>query len=180
MELQNAYRGVNKLNFLSLEKIMHKMKDNFLIHLKILASLFFIVVATNQIIAQEDHQDSLNTIVQEYYDLNLKIFQANSTVEDIDKAFDLFTDEFTYVHPKYGGVYTREDLYNGYVRNQKNGAYDGKVTDIKILNKITGLNAVVVQKSFVTKKEGEIEEGEPEMTLFEFRDGKISRIFEYW
>ncbi|SEK76146.1 hypothetical protein SAMN04488008_102109 [Maribacter orientalis] len=74
----------------------------------------------------------------------------------------------------------REDLYNGYVRNQKNGGYDGKVTDIILLHKIIGLNAVVIQKSFVEKKEVKIKDGEPEMTLFEFRDRKISRIFEYF
>lgn len=152
-------------------------------YLKILVSLFLILLTTNQIIAQDAtkaHKDSLETIVKKYYELNLKIFQANSTVEDIDNTFELFTEDFTYVHPKYGGIYTREDLYNGYVRNQKNGGYDGKVTDIKILNKIVGLKAVVVEKSFVEKKDGKIKIGEPEMTLFEFKDGKISRIFEYW
>ncbi|SFZ92418.1 hypothetical protein SAMN05428642_102712 [Flaviramulus basaltis] len=152
-------------------------------HLKILVSIFLILLTTNKIIAQDAtkaHKDSLETIVYKYYDLNLKIFQENSTVNDIDNAFELFTDDFTYVHPKYGGIYTREDLYNGYVRNQKNGGYDGKITDIKILNKIVGLNAVVVQKSFVEKKDSKIKDGEPEMTLFEFRGGKISRIFEYW
>lgn len=151
--------------------------------LKILVSFFLVLLATNQIVAQEAteaHQDSLETIVKKYYDLNLKIFQANSKVEDIDNIFELFSDDFTYVHPKYGGTYTREDLYNGYVRNQKNGGYDGKVTDIKILNKIVGLNAVVTQKCFVERKDGKIKDGEPQMTLFEFRKGKISRIFEYW
>jgi hypothetical protein len=39
---------------------------------------------------------------------------------------------------------------------------------------------VVVQKKFVKKKDGEIKDGESEMTLFEFKNGKISRIFEYW
>ena len=152
-------------------------------HLKLLVSLFIVISIADTIFAQDvtkAHKDSLDTMVTKYYDLNLKIFQANSTVQDIDKAFELFTDDFTYVHPKYGGTYTREDLYNGYVRNQKNGGYDGTVTGIKIENKIIGLNAVVVEKKFVEKKEGKIKGGEPEMTLFEFRDGKISRIFEYW
>ncbi|MNY52735.1 SnoaL-like domain protein [compost metagenome] len=118
--------------------------------------------------------------MKKYYDLNLKIFQKNSTIEDIDRAFELFTDDFEYVHPKYGGTYTRQDLYNGYVRNQKKGGYDGKVTDIKIVNKIIGLNAVVVEKRFVKKKDDGIKVGDSEMTLFEFKNGKISRIFEYW
>ncbi|MEB2778191.1 nuclear transport factor 2 family protein [Algoriphagus sp. D3-2-R+10] len=152
-------------------------------HLKILVSTTLLFLATSQIIAQEAskaHKDSLETVVKEYYDLNLKIFQANSTIKDIDSTFELFTDDFTYVHPKYGGTYTKEDLYNGYVRNQKNGGYDGKVADIKIENKIIGLNAVVVEKRFVKKEDSGMKDGKLEMTLFEFRDGKISRIFEYW
>jgi ketosteroid isomerase-like protein len=153
------------------------------IHLKKLATTFLLLFVINQIIAQDTtkaHKDSLDIVVRKYYDLNLKIFQANSTIKDINNTFDLFTDDFEYIHPKYGGIYTREDLYNGYIRNQKNGGYDGKVTDIKIINKIIGLNAVVVQKKFVKKKDGEIKDGESEMTLFEFKNGKISRIFEYW
>ena len=103
--------------------------------------------------ATKAHKDSLITIINDYYKLNLKVFQKGSKVEDIDNIFNLFTKDFTYVHPKYGGVYTREDLYNGYVRNQKNNGYNGNVTDIKIANMIAGLNAVTVEKRFVTKKE---------------------------
>ncbi len=152
-------------------------------HLKLLILIFLFGITTSQIIAQEAteaHKDSLSSIVTKYYDLNLKIFQSNSTIEDIDKAFELFTEDFTYVHPKYGGTYTREDLYNGYVRNQKNGGYDGKIREIKIINKIIGLNAVVVQRIYVRKKDDETKDGELEMTLFEFKNGKVSRIFEYW
>lgn len=152
-------------------------------YLKKFATIFIVILSTNQICAQEatkTHKDSINSVISKYYELNLKIFQTNSSIEDINSAFELFTDDFTYVHPKYGGTYTREDLYNGYVRNQKNGGYNGTVTDIKIINKIIGLNAVVVQKRFVKKRDGKIKEEELEMTLFEFKEGKISRIFEYW
>jgi len=130
--------------------------------------------------ANKAHRDSLNTLVEKYYKLNLKVFQANSQVVDIDNIFEIFTEDFTYVHPKYGGTYTREDLYNGYKRNQKNGGYDGSIIDFKISNKIIGLNAVVVEKRFVKRKEGKINEGDSQMTLFEFKNGKIIRIFEYW
>jgi hypothetical protein len=147
-------------------------------HLKIVVATLALLFSINQLIAQDvtkAHKDSLNTVVEKYYELNLNIFQANSTVGNIDTLFEIFTTDFEYVHPKYGGVYSREDLYNGYIRNQKNGGYDGKVTDIKIINKILGLNAVVVQKRFVQEEDGELQ-----MTLFEFKNGKISRIFEYW
>ncbi|MTI39720.1 nuclear transport factor 2 family protein [Fulvivirga lutimaris] len=125
-------------------------------------------------------QDSLNHLLNEYYRLNVIVFQPNSTIKDIDNIFDLFTDDFTYVHEQYGGVYTRQDLYNGYKRNQENGGYDGEVTDIKVNSKIFGYNAIAVTKSFILKKEGGIKTGDPQMALFEFKDGKIYRITEYW
>ena len=148
--------------------------------------LFVIVccVGTYVITAQQDEtvvsNDKMAGLLEQYYKLNLKVFQADSTPEDIDDIFELFTDDFTYVHPNYGGVYTREVLYNGYLRNQKNGGYDGSVVDIKVENKIIGLNAVAVSKRFITKENGEIVEGEAQMALFEFKDGKICRIYEYW
>lgn len=146
-------------------------------------SLILFLLISIGINAQEKvvtHKDSLNQIVKEYYDLNLKLFQADSKVEDVNNLFKLFAEDFTYVHPKYGGIYSRENLYNGYIRNQKNGAYNGKVVAIKIDNKIIGLNAVAVEKRFVEKKGNEIKDSKTEMTLFEFKGGKISRIFEYW
>lgn len=79
-------------------------------HLKIVVSLFLIPLATNEIIAQnatKAHKDSLEIIVKKSYDVHLKLFQANSTVEHIDNTFKLFTEDFTYVHPKYGGVYPK-------------------------------------------------------------------------
>ena len=146
-------------------------------------SFVLLTFISNSVNAQEvakTHKDSLESVVKKYYELNVKIFQANSTPKDIDEVFELFTTDFTYVHPKYGGTYTRENLYDGYIRNQKSGGYNGTITDIEILNKITGLNAVVTQKRFIENKNGEVKKGKAEMTLFEFKNGKISRIFEYW
>lgn len=126
------------------------------------------------------HKDSLEIMVKKYYDLNLKTFQKGSTIQDIDKIFELFTDDFTYVHPKYGGIYSRKDLYNGYVRNQKNGQYNGEIVAIKVENKIIGLNVVVIERKYIIKNEEGAKTGELQVTLFEFKQGKISKIFEYW
>ncbi len=128
----------------------------------------------------QNHRDSLTIVVERYYNLNLKIFKDDSQSSDIDALFKLFTDDFTYIHPKYGGVYSREDLYDGYVTNQKDGRYDGSIIDIKIVNRIVGLNAVVIEKRFVTKTPDGNREGNSEVTLFEFRNAKIFKIFEYW
>ncbi|WP_273273313.1 nuclear transport factor 2 family protein [Maribacter polysiphoniae] len=152
--------------------------------------LKFVILTTlllsslNMIQAQQNnlntHKDSLNYVLNQYYELNLKVFQQNSTLEDIDNIFELFADDFTYVHPKYGGIYTREDLYNGYKRNQSNGGYDGSVVDIKIENSIYGLNAITVSKRFIKKEDGKVVKGDKQMALFEFKGGKIFMIKEYW
>ena len=148
-----------------------------------LISVFLTLFLQGNIDAQElkmTHKDSLNVVLDEYYELNLKVFQAGSTLEDIDAIFNLFTDDFIYVHPKYGGDYTRQDLYTGYKRNLEKGNYNGRVADIKIKNKIIGLKAATVNKSFIKKEDHQIKEGNEQMSLFEFRDGRISKIVEYW
>jgi ketosteroid isomerase-like protein len=153
------------------------MKFNYILGILLLGITF------NQINAQDSSkvQSVANTyVLDQYYKLNIKVFQAGSTPEDVDNIFQLFADDFTYVHPQYGGVYSREDLYNGYIRNQKNGGYNGSVVDIQVENKIVGLNAIAVSKRFIRKEEGKVVEGEAQMALFEFKDGKISRIYEYW
>mgnify|MGYP003109917286 CR=1 FL=1 len=151
--------------------------------LKYVLAVVLLGITFNQINAQDSSNvQSVATtyVLDQYYKLNLKVFQADSTPEDVDNVFELFTNDFTYVHPHYGGVYTREDLYNGYMRNQNKGGYDGSVVDIKMENKIVGLNAIAVSKRFIKKEEGKIVEGEAQMALFEFKDGKIYRITEYW
>ncbi|MBQ4915856.1 nuclear transport factor 2 family protein [Maribacter sp. MMG018] len=154
------------------------MKLKFVILITLLFSSLTIIQAQQKKL--NTHKDSLNFILNQYYKLNLKVFQQNSTIEDIDNIFELFTDDFTYVHPKYGGIYTREDLYNGYKRNQSNGGYDGSVVDIKIENSIYGLNAITVSKRFIKKEDGKVVKGDKQMALFEFKGGKIFMIKEYW
>ena len=151
--------------------------------MKLILFISLTILLSTNVSAQElteAHKDSINTVLTNYYDLNLKMFQAGSTVEDIDKAFELFTDDFTYVHAKFDGYYTRESLYKSALRNQKNGSYNGSVTGFKINNKIICLKAAAVQKRFVEKRNGKTIESEPQLSLFEFKNGKISRIVEYW
>ena len=50
----------------------------------------------------QNHRDSLNQLISSYYNRNIKVFQSGSSVEDIDRIFDLFTDDFTYVPPYLG------------------------------------------------------------------------------
>ena len=148
-----------------------------------ISSTILILFSFGIIDAQEikmTHKDSLNVVLEKYYELNLKVFQSRSNIDDIDNVFNLFTEDFTYVHPKFGGIYTRENLYNGYKLNQEKGSYNGRVVDIEIMNKIVGLNAIAVDKRFIKKENDKTLEGEINMTIFEFRKGRISKILEYW
>lgn len=154
------------------------MKLKFVILTTLLLSSLNIIQAQQNNLST--HKDSLNYVLNQYYKINLKVFQQNSTLEDIDNIFELFTDDFTYVYPNYGGVYTPEDLYNGYKRNQENGGYDGSVVDIKIENIIYGLNAIAVSKRFITEEDGKVVKGDKQMALFEFKNGKIFMIKEFW
>ena len=145
--------------------------------------ILLVLLISNTIVAQEvteAHKDSIKTGIAKYYYLHTKMFQAGSTVNDVDNAFDFFTDDFTYVHAKFDGYYTRESLVECALRNLNKGSYDGRITGYKIHNKIIGLNATTVQKRFVEKKDGNMVESELQMPLFEFKDGKISHIVEYW
>lgn len=151
---------------------------NFIVTISL---LFFINIDVKSQEVTEAHKDSIRKIVERYYSLNLKVYQQNSTKDDIDNLFNLFTDDFVYVHPKYGGEYSRKDIYEGYINNQKNGSFNGSTVDVKIENMIIGLNALVTDRVYLRKVESsELEEVDPGMSLFEFRNGKISKIFEYW
>lgn len=67
------------------------------------------------------------------------------------------------------------------INNQNNGGYNGSTADVKIKNMIIRLNALVTDRVYSENSNpAKREEIDPGMTLFEFGDGKISRIFEYW
>jgi ketosteroid isomerase-like protein len=119
-------------------------------------------------------------LISDYYAQNLKIFQAHSTKADIYALFENFTEDFTYTHMGYGGLYSREELYQGYLRNQQNGDYNGQVADFQVTEKMLGRSAIVVKRRYITLEAGQRLAGDAQMTLFEFRGGKISRIVEYW
>lgn len=94
-------------------------------------------------------------------------FDVVKKQEDIERKFKKVTDDFVYIHEGYGGEYSRQDLYKGFVRNFKAGRYEDN-DPIKILNAIHGLNIVMVKRDV------------DKATLFEFRGKKIARIKEFW
>lgn len=98
-----------------------------------------------------DEKSKQKELINQYYQLNLKIFSRGSDMKDVEALFQLFTEDFTYVHKEYGGVYTREELYNGYCRNLESGEYDGSIYDIRVFSLISGKDAIAVSKRFLSK-----------------------------
>lgn len=108
-------------------------------------------------------------------DLQNKILMKNSKVDDVDALFSYFTEDFTYIHEIYGGNYSREHLYNNYVKFLKAGEYQWTADRYKIVSMIAGYNAVSVERQQTYK--GEIAN---HLTVFEFKGDKVSKIIEYW
>lgn len=108
----------------------------------------------------------------EYVLAQKSVFKTGAIIADANTLFDFYTQDFQYNHPKYGGYYSRELLYNNTVRNVNNGRYDNE-RERKVLSTIFGLNAVVVEQQY---------EGDEKttMTLIKFRGNKICYIEEYW
>lgn len=134
--------------------------------MKYLLSAVLFGLSSLSLASQEASEKDMLKAIQSFYILNDSLGGDSATLETIDSIFELMTDDFVYEHPKYGGVYTREQLYQGYKRNFERGAYKLKTTTIE--RHIKGLNMIVVKRA------------SGKTSLFEFVDGKISRIKEYW
>ncbi len=139
--------------------------------------IFFVSIAQ----AKESIPDtkSLITIVKQYYKALDNVRQESSTANDVEKLIQLLSNDFRYEHPRFGADGDRKEMREGLIYvlgKQRNST-------TKIENYIEGLNAVFVkiESGGEVKKDGgwEVSSG-PETALFEIKDGKVSRIHEYW
>ena len=101
-----------------------------------------------------------------------RVMLRGSTASDVNCLFDLYTEEFTYIHEAYGGTYTRDELYGNTMRYLEAGGYTMDVNRYEILSMIPGRNAVAVERLE--------DSGNVHLAVFEFDGPKVSRITEYW
>lgn len=146
----------------------------------LLASLFCITIEISWA-QNSESQDSrsislskseLGEIMEDYLALYNKVFGKGSTVEGVDSLYSFYTADFEYNHPKYGGVYSRDLLYNNTIKYLKKGSYENS-SRRNLLNMIIGLDAVVIEQQYEDKEEAT-------MTLFKFRNNKMYYIEEFW
>lgn len=125
---------------------------------------------------QTETADQLTKLIHEHIKRQNVMFSKGSTVQDVDNLFAMYTPDYIYNHPGQGDIYSRELLYKNSARYAESGGYDGAYLK-KVTNIIVGKDAATVEWQWITT--GEPDHGKY-MTLFEFKDGKISMMREYW
>ncbi|MFC6633142.1 hypothetical protein [Microbulbifer taiwanensis] len=98
---------------------------------------------------------------------------STASIDDLDKLFDLYTDDFVYVHKVYGGTYTREELYGNAAKYIAAKHYKLTEERYKVLRVLPGFGAAAVERL-------EVASGKTHLSVFEFEGNKVSKIIEYW
>ncbi len=111
-------------------------------------------------------------------DLQNKVLMDGSTEADAKALFDLFSDDFVYVHEQYGNVYSKEHLYSNTIKFIKAGRYIFKKDRYTIVELIPGRKAVALRR--LQHANHWNPNSEYHFSVFEFDGLKVKRIVEYW
>ncbi len=120
-------------------------------------------------------EEKMMRLLKQVTHLQNKVLRQGSTVADAEALFSMYTPDFTYIHEKYGGTYTREHLYSNTVKFLKQGRYDYQVDRYKIDSTLIGVNTIAVVR---TEHFGD--EHDQHLAVFEFDGDQVRRITEYW
>lgn len=116
-------------------------------------------------------------LVEKFIQLTDATKVKGASQKDIDDVAALLADEMRYQHPNYNADLTKAQFIEGLAR------YLGAVDEMNsvITTKIVGSNAITVAFISITVKNGKADIDErPLMRLFEFKQGKITLVREYW
>ncbi len=114
------------------------------------------------------------TLVHQVNLLQNQAMLKQSTQADVDALFALYSADFSYVHHKHGGVYSREHLYRNINKAISKKLFKDTEARYVIESILPGENAAAVLRLEQTGAKGQ------HLSLFEFADGKVQRITEYW
>ncbi|KGJ88758.1 nuclear transport factor 2 family protein [Thalassotalea sp. ND16A] len=118
-----------------------------------------------------------DSLVTEFITLSDKTKVKGAVVSDIENVALLLAEDMRYQHPNYSADLTKKEFIQG-LKNYM-GVADSLSTEI--IDKIEGLNAISITYVSTTEMNGATEvDKKPLMRLFEFNDGKITLIKEYW
>lgn len=144
-------------------------------HMRVIAGIFAILCSLSAT-ASEPTQPSperIKEIVTLVNDASNRMMMRGSSASDVEALFELYAEDFVYVHTAYGGEYSRDQLYSNSLKNLNAGRYKLETNRYTIVQVIPGLNAAAVER---------VETGSSKhhLSVFEFKDGKVSKITEYW
>lgn len=120
----------------------------------------------------------MERLVQEVTAAQTEATTQGADREDVERLYAMYTADFVYEHPMMGDSYTREQLLKNHLAGVDEGRYErfsAEAYGYRIVGMMHGVDAVAVLRS-----NAQMEDQPPHMAVFEFRDGKVSRIREYW
>ncbi|QDP00995.1 nuclear transport factor 2 family protein [Thalassotalea sp. PS06] len=116
-------------------------------------------------------------LVEKFIQLTDATKVKGASQKDIDKVAALLGDDMRYQHPNFNADLTKAQFIEGLSRYL--GAVDAM--DSVITTKIVGSDAITVAFISTTINNGKTDIDErPLMRLFEFNQGKIALVKEYW
>ncbi|WP_444909804.1 hypothetical protein [Microbulbifer sp. TRSA005] len=74
-------------------------------------TLFLILGISVNAGAKTTSSIDLENVVRAVNEAQNRAMLATASINDLDELFDMYTDDFVYVHEVYGGTYTRKELY---------------------------------------------------------------------
>lgn len=125
-------------------------------------------------------EKDMTCMVTRWLNLTSRLDEKGPT--GIPEIMALMHDDMVYTHTEFDANYDRAGLIDGFERSLKRA--DSRAGTFLITNIITGKNMVVTKRNIAWEEktsEGWVHGKKDDLTtLFEFRDGKIWRITEYW
>lgn len=120
----------------------------------------------------------MERLVREITVAQNKATTHGATLDDVERLYAMYTADFVYEHPGMGDSYTRERLHSNHVRALNEGRYDkydSAEYGYHVVNVVYGENAAAVLRT-----RAKLGDAPPRMAVFEFDNGKVARIREYW
>lgn len=120
-------------------------------------------------------------IVEEYLIALSATMHGESDTENIDQLIVLYSDNIVYEHPKFGmKIESKKSVKSGLMAFL--GSYGGTNRDVRIkkINRIIGSDVAAIEFEIRFKTKEDEEVVRKQVQILEIKDGKISRIIDYW
>lgn len=142
----------------------------------------FLVIFSNQTIAEDCNENCQLAQVKTYFSALDKISKAGSTTSDIEALLALTHEDVKYLHVEYQANFTKDTWRKAFERNLGLERYQKtEKNQIRILNSIKGNNHIAIEYSHgLIDDDGKWEPTNKYLALFGFKDGKIVLVRELW